>query len=155
MKLGFISVLIHEIIIGMWCIVSATRVIGHLFCEIINLHQCVTQIVTPFLSLVWLWENLTFLPQDSATSHKENNSMLGIENTIDDRTLSRVLWTQHLPDLNLCNLYLWDTLKNKCILIFLTLSMIWKEGIQNLVTSVSPWNLHVQWKTCVLGVMYT
>jgi len=50
--------------------------------------------------------------------------MLGIENTIDDRTLSRVLWTQHLPDLNLRDLYLWDMLKNKCILIFLTLSMI-------------------------------
>jgi hypothetical protein len=35
-----------------------------------------------------------------------------IENTIDDRTLSRVLWPQHLPDLNLCDLYLWDMLKN-------------------------------------------
>jgi len=66
-----------------------------------------------FWSLVWLWENLAFLPQDSTASHTENNSMLGIENTIDERTLSWVLWPQHLPDINLYVLYLWDMLKNK------------------------------------------
>jgi len=43
-----------------------------------------------------------------AQSHTESNSMLGIENTIDERTLSRVLWPQHLPNINLYALYLWD-----------------------------------------------
>ena len=31
MRHGFISVLVHEVIVGMWCIVSATRVIGQFF----------------------------------------------------------------------------------------------------------------------------
>ena len=39
--------------------------------------------------------------------------MLVIENTIDERTLSRVLWPQHLPDINMYVRYLWDMLKNK------------------------------------------
>jgi hypothetical protein len=157
MTLGFISVLIHEVIVGMWCTVSATSIIDQFF--FLWDHKltpiCYTNCETIFDHLSDYEKTLPFLPQYSATSHTENNSMLGIENTIDDRTLSRVLWPRHLPDLNLCDLYLWDMLKNKCIVIVLILNMIQKEGIQNLVSSVSLWNLHVQWKTCVLSVMYT
>jgi hypothetical protein len=44
MKLSWVC---GAVIVGMWYIVSATRVIGQFFfCEIIILHQCVTQIVT-------------------------------------------------------------------------------------------------------------
>ena len=74
--------------------------------------MCYTNCDTIFDHLSDYEKTLPFYHK-TATSHTESNSMLGIENTIDERTLSRVLWPQHLPDINLYDLYLRDMWKNK------------------------------------------
>jgi hypothetical protein len=53
--------------------------------------------------------------QDNATAHTVNNSVVAFDEVFGERVISRGLWPPQSHSLNPCDLYLWRTLKEKCM----------------------------------------
>ena len=106
---------LHDAKIGVWCAVSAKRIIGPIFFEdTINSERYRTQILAPFFQLLSDNERqYGYFQQDSATAHTAADSLDAIREVFDDRIISRGLWPSRSPDLTVCDYYLWGTLKNR------------------------------------------
>jgi hypothetical protein len=51
--------------------------------------------------------------QDGATAHTATCSIYVLNEVFEDRLISRGLWPAKSPDLNPCDFYLWENLKDK------------------------------------------
>lgn len=105
----------HAAKVGVWCAVSALRIIGPIFYDTtVDSHVYVNSILNNFFPLLTRNERLCgWFQQDSATAHTAENSMHELRSVYGDRIISRGLWPPRSPDLSPCDFYLWGTLKNK------------------------------------------
>ena len=130
---------LHGVQVGVWCAMSATRIIGPIFfSETLNSHRYVTQILTPFFERLSDYERTyAFFQQDNASSRTANNSVRCLQSVFGDRIISRGLWPPYSPDLNPCDFYLWPMLRDKVYGSNPHSEDDLKERIQNVVFSVS------------------
>ena len=107
---------------GVWCTISGRRIIGPIFYqETINCEQYVGLILQPFFAeLTDEEKDYAYFIQNNATAHTANDTMLELTNIFGDCILSRGLWPPRSPDLNPCDLYLWDKLKSVSYVNILT-----------------------------------
>jgi hypothetical protein len=106
---------LHDLKVGVWCAISARRIIGPVFFhETINSERYVRLILSPFFDQLTDEEkSYGHFMQDNATAHTANNSMVALDEVFGERVISRGLWPPRSPDLNPCDFYLWGTLKEK------------------------------------------
>jgi hypothetical protein len=104
--------LIHEmslrdVMFGVWCAMSATRVIGSgFFCKTTNLQTHIAYILKLFLitgSTARTYTCNSFFQQETATCHNTNNSMRSLESVFGHRILRRGLRPPRLTYLSLCD----------------------------------------------------
>jgi hypothetical protein len=100
---------LHDIKIGVWCAVSARRIIGPIFYhEIVNSDWYVRNILKPcFEQLTDDGRQCGYFQQDNATAHTARNSVSALQEVFDDRIISTRLWPPRSPDLSVCDFYLW------------------------------------------------
>jgi hypothetical protein len=105
---------LHDVKIGVWCAISAHRIIGSVFCQYtINSERYVRLILTPFFrELTEEEKTCGYFKQDNATAHTASHSMNEINQVFGDRMVSRWLRPPRSPDLNPCDFYLWGKLKD-------------------------------------------
>jgi inhibitor of nuclear factor kappa-B kinase subunit alpha len=130
---------LHDIKIGVWCAVSARRIIGPIFYhETVNSDRYVRHILEPF------FEQLTdderqygYFQQDNATAHTARNSISALQEVFDDRIISTGLWPPRSPDLSVCDFYLWGNLKGKVYRNTSRTAEALQNEIRNVVASIS------------------
>jgi hypothetical protein len=106
---------LHDQKTGVWCAITASRIVGPIFFEnIINSERYVTDILRPFFESI-KDEEKTYdcFIQDGATAHTADYSINVLNEVFEDRLISRGLWPARSPDLNPCDFYLWGNLKDK------------------------------------------
>lgn len=106
---------LHPIKIGVWCAVSARRIIGPVFFEgRVNSDFYVRTMLRPFLNeLTQEEKDYGYFQQDGATAHTAHNSIATLHEVYDDRIISTGLWPPRSADLTYCDYYLWGYLKGK------------------------------------------
>jgi hypothetical protein len=106
---------LHDQKIGVWCAVSASRIIGPTFFDTTVNTDVYLQIFRNLYSQ--LTENerqQCFFQQDGATCHTSHHSLTRIHETFtEERTVSKGLWPPSSLDLSSCHFYLWGYLKGK------------------------------------------
>jgi predicted transcriptional regulator len=106
---------LHDQKIGVWCAVSASRIIGPIFFDTTVNTDVYFQIFENFY--YQLTENerqQCFSQKDGATCHTSHHSLTRIHETFTEkRTVSKGLWPPRSPDLSSCDFYLWGYLKVK------------------------------------------
>jgi hypothetical protein len=82
---------LHDVKIGVWCAISAHRIIGPVFFqETINSELYVKLILTPFFRELTEEEKTNgYFMQDNTTAHSANHSMNEINQLFGDRVVSR------------------------------------------------------------------
>jgi hypothetical protein len=123
MKLGFTTgvhrlthkVLLLPVKVGVWCAVSARRIVGPVFFnETINCERYVQVILRQFFPELKEKERICgWFRQDSATSHTARMSMQALSNVFGGRIISSGIWPARSLDLNPCNFFFWGCLKDK------------------------------------------
>lgn len=108
---------LHDVKVGVWCAVSAKKIIGPIFFnETINSERYIQQILEPFFLELSPNEKFHgYFQQDGATAHTANATINRITEVFEDRIISRncpVPWPARSPDLNPCDFYLWGKLKD-------------------------------------------
>lgn len=103
---------LHDVKIGVWCAISARRIIGPIFFrETINADRYIDLILRPFFQELTEEERSNgYFMQDNATAHTANRSMEVIREVFEDRVVN---YPPRSPDLNPCDYYLWGMLKGK------------------------------------------
>jgi hypothetical protein len=106
---------LHDVKIGVWCAISAHRIIGPVFFqETINSERYVRLILTPFFRELTEEEKTDgYFVQDNATTHTANHLMKERNQVFGDRVASRELWPPRSPGLHPCDFYLWGKLKDE------------------------------------------
>jgi hypothetical protein len=99
---------------GVWCTMSAYRVIGLIFYdETVNAVGYENNILSPFFTELTDEERLYgVVQQDSATAHTAHVSLEALQEAFDDHLISRGLWPPLPPDLTPCDFYLWASLND-------------------------------------------
>jgi hypothetical protein len=104
---------LHNQKIGVWCAVSASRIIGPIFFDTTVNTGTYLQIFENFYSQLTENERQQCFFQH-ATCHTSHHSLTRIhETSTEERTVSKGLWPPHSPDLSSCDFYLWGYLKGK------------------------------------------
>jgi hypothetical protein len=100
--------------IGVWCAVSAKRVVEPaFFSEIINCERCVQVILGQFFPELTEEDKLCgWFQQYSATAHTARMSMQALSNVFRDRIVSSGIWPASSPSLNPCDFFFWGCLKD-------------------------------------------
>jgi hypothetical protein len=108
-----LEVPLHDIKVGVWCAISAQRIIimTMFFHETINSELYMRFILSPFSQSTDWWKLYAHFMQNNATAHNANNFMVALDNVFGEQVISQGLWPPWSPDLNLCDFYLWGTLK--------------------------------------------
>jgi hypothetical protein len=106
---------VHDQKIDVWCAITASRTVGPIFFEnTINSEQYVTVILQPFLGGITEEEKTYgYFMQDVAPAHTATYSINFENEVFEDRLTSRGLWPARSPDLNPCDFYLWENLKDE------------------------------------------
>jgi hypothetical protein len=88
--------------VGVWCAVSASRVVGPVFFnETMICEKYVHVILGQFFSELPEEDRLyDCFPQDSATAHTACIAMHGLSNVFRDRIISSGIWSACSPELN-------------------------------------------------------
>jgi hypothetical protein len=107
--------LLHPVKVGVWCTLSARRIVGPVFFnETINCEIYVQVILGQFFPELTEEESFYgWFQQDSATAHIARMSMQALSDVLGDRIISSGIWTERSPDLNPCDFLFWDCLKDK------------------------------------------
>jgi hypothetical protein len=105
---------LHDQKIGVWCAITASRIVGPIFFEnTINSERYVTDILGPFFdSITEEKKRHGYFMQDGATAHTATYSINALNEMFENRLISRGLWPSVSPDLSLCDFYLWGNLKD-------------------------------------------
>jgi hypothetical protein len=106
---------LHDQKIGVWCSVSATRIIGPIFFDSTVNMPVYLAILEEFYSQLTEQESeYCFIQQDGATSHTSERSLARVHEMFTaEQTVSKGLWPLRSPDLSTCDLYLWGYLKGR------------------------------------------
>ena len=94
--------------VGVWCAVSARRIIGPIFYEqTVNAERHRNDILTPFFyELTEKEKSYGWFQQDSATEHTAEKFMNKIKEVFEDRVFSPGVWPSHSPNLTVCDFLL-------------------------------------------------
>jgi hypothetical protein len=108
------EVLLHLVQVGVWCAVSARRVVGPVFSnETINCKKYVWVILEQFSPELTEEEELYgFFQQDLATAHTACIFMQSLSYVFEDRIISSGIWPAFSPDLNPCDFFFWGCLQD-------------------------------------------
>lgn len=138
----------HDPKVGVWCAVSARKVIGPVFFEeTINSYRYVELILLPFFQELTKEEKLYgFFMQDSTMAHTADFSMAVLEEVFGERLITCGLWPPRSPDLNPCDYYLWGTLKDRVYVNSPHSLQELKENIQREIADVSSAELRHVWR---------
>jgi hypothetical protein len=100
---------------GVWCGVSATRIIGPIFFDsTVNTDVYLTILEEFYSQLTEQEREYCFFQQDRATSHTSLRSLARVHEMFTaERTVSNGLWPPRSPDLSTCDFYLWGYLKGR------------------------------------------
>jgi hypothetical protein len=106
---------LHDQKIGVWCAVSASRIIGLIFFDTTVNTDVYLQIFENFYSKLTESERQQcFFQQDGATCHASHHSLTDIHETFtEERAVSKGLWQPGSPGFSSCDLHLWGYLKGK------------------------------------------
>jgi hypothetical protein len=107
---------LHPVKVGVWCAVSARRVLGSLFCnETVNCKKYVWIILGQFFPELTEEEPYGFFQQDLATAHTARTRifMQALSYVFEDRIISSGIWPARSPDLNPCDFFFWGCLKDR------------------------------------------
>lgn len=106
---------LHDQKVGVWCAISRKRIVGPIFfADTINSERYCNQIIQPFLSQLSRHELRSgWFQQDNATSHTARTTLQCLQNSFDNRIISRGLWPARSPDLTPADFFLWGALKEK------------------------------------------
>ena len=113
---------LHAQKVGVWCAVSARRIIGPIFFhQTLNSARYIADIFNPFVAALTEEEKTYgYFQQDGATAHTAGQTLEHIYTIFTpDRVVSRgqlghfPSWPPRSPDLSVCDYYLWGTLKSK------------------------------------------
>jgi hypothetical protein len=104
---SFQFLLLHPLKVGVWCAVSARRIVGPVFFnETINCERYVQVILGQFFPELTEEERLYgWFQQDSGSTHTARISMLALPDVFGDRIISSGIWPARSPDLNPCDLF--------------------------------------------------
>jgi hypothetical protein len=98
------DVLLHPVKAGVWCAVSARKIVGPVFFnETINCKRCVQVVLGRLFPQLTEERLYGWFQQDSATAHTERISMLALSDVSGDRIISSGIWQGCSPDLNPCD----------------------------------------------------
>lgn len=105
---------LHPEKVGVWCAVSATRIVGPIFYDTKVNTAVYGRIFNTFveqLDDIELTEG--YFQQDGATCHTSGDSMKLIASFFGDRLVSKNLWPPRSPDLTSPDFFLWGYLKDR------------------------------------------
>ncbi|KAJ4437880.1 hypothetical protein ANN_13819 [Periplaneta americana] len=104
----------HPVKIGVWCAISAQRIVGPIF---FNQTVNTADYRLIFMEFVEQLDDVElsqgYFQQDDATCHTSNESMELIASFFDNRIISRNLWPPKSPDLTTPDFFLWGYLKDR------------------------------------------
>jgi hypothetical protein len=106
---------LHDQKIGVWCAITASRIVGPIVSEnIINSERYASDILRPFFgSITEKVKTYGYSMQDGSTAHTVTYSMNVLNEVFENRLINRGLWPARSPDLNPCDFYLWGNLKDR------------------------------------------
>jgi hypothetical protein len=105
----------HDERIGVWCAISAYRIIGPIFYDdTVNAARYVNNILSPFFAKLTEEKRLySVLQLDSATANMAYASLEALRKVFGDHIISHGLWPPRAPDLVPCDFHLWGILKDR------------------------------------------
>jgi hypothetical protein len=106
---------LHDQKIGVWCAITASRIVGPIFFEnTIHSERYVSDILRPFFgSITEEKKTYGYFMQYGATAHTGTYSINVLNEVFENRLISRGLWPTRSPGLNPCDFCLWGNLKDK------------------------------------------
>jgi hypothetical protein len=101
--------------VGVWCAVSARRIVEPVFFKrTINFERYVQVVLRQFFTVLTEEGKLYgWFQQDSATAHIAHMSMQAMSIVFGDRIISSGIWPACSPDLNPCDFFFGGCLKDK------------------------------------------
>jgi hypothetical protein len=101
------AVQLHPLKVGLWCAVSARRIVVPVFYQKINCERYVQVILGQFFPELTEEERLyDWFQQDSAAAHTARMSIQALSDVFGGRIISRGIWPPLSPDLNPCDFFL-------------------------------------------------
>jgi hypothetical protein len=108
---------LHDQKIGVWCGVSATRIIGPIFFDsTVNTDVYLAILEKCYSQLIEQEREYCFFQKDGATNYASDceRSLTRVHEMFTaERTVSKGLWPPRSPDLSICDFYLWGYLKGR------------------------------------------
>jgi hypothetical protein len=103
------EILLYQVKVGVWCAVSARRIVGPVFLNERIHSRAFLFRVNRRRKIVWLVSaRLSYCPHCTCCI-----SMQALSSAFGDRIISCGIWPARSPDLNPCDFFFWDCLKDK------------------------------------------